>query len=146
MAVLFKLSDAVAIGLHAAMFLAARNNPSSTARQIAQTFKVSEAHLVKVLQTLGRAGLVEATRGRGGGYRLARPARKIRLLQLVEAIEGKLEIHDCLLRRPICPQNQCILGPLVRTVNRQTVDYLRKHTVADLAAPLIALEHNASRR
>ncbi len=142
MAVLFKLSNAVAIGLHAAMFLATDEGQSATASQIARTFSISAAHLVKVLQTLSRAGLIEATRGRGGGYRLSRPARKIRLLELVEAIEGKLEVHECLLRHPMCHNRKCILGPLVRNINSQTLDYLKKHTVAELAATLAASEPN----
>ncbi len=140
MAVLFKLSEAVAIGLHAAMFLAVDQNQSATASQIARTFSVSEAHLVKVLQMLSRAGLIEATRGRGGGYCLARPAQDIRLLDIVQAIEGTLEVQHCLLRHPICHNRKCILGPLVRNINSQTLDYLKKHTVAELAATLAASE------
>lgn len=136
MAVLFKLSDAVTIGLHAAMFLAIDEGQSATASQIARTFSISEAHLVKVLQTLSRAGLIEATRGRGGGYRLARPAQDIRLLDLVQAIEGTLEVQHCLLRHPMCHNRKCILGPLVRKINSQTLDYLKKHTVAELATTL----------
>lgn len=136
MAVIFKISDAVAIGLHAGMMLAVDQARPVTARRIAQTFDVSEAHLVKILQTMHRAGLVKGTRGPGGGYRLSRPADKISLLNLVEAIEGPMEAQDCLLHHAICHNRNCILGPLVKTINTQTLDYLRGHTVKDLAATI----------
>ncbi len=137
MAVIFKLSDAVAIGLHAAMFMALDEDQPATARRIAREFDISEAHLAKVLQALHRAGLAKGTRGPGGGYRLARPAREIRLLDLVEAIEGTLQVQECLLNHPICHNRNCILGPLVKRINQQTMDYLRDHTAHDLAAPLM---------
>lgn len=134
MAVLFKLSDAVAIGLHAAIFLASnREEVPVTAKKIAGHFKVSESHLIKVMQTMQRAGLIRSTRGPGGGYRLARQGSEIRLIDLVEAIEGRLEVRQCLLTHPLCHDRDCILGPLVGDVNRRTIDYLSGHTLKDLA-------------
>ncbi len=141
MAVIFKMSDAVAIGLHASMFLALEEDRGATARRIAQKFDISESHLVKVLQALNRAGLTRSTRGPGGGYRLSRPAAAIRLLDVVEAIEGPLTVQECMLNHPICKNRKCILGPLVRNINTRTIDYLREHNVKDLAATLAAAEN-----
>ncbi len=136
MAILFKFSDAVAIGLHAAMYLALNEGQSATARCIANTFDISETHLVKVLQAMTRAGLVKGTRGPGGGYRLARPAEGIRLLDVVQALEGTLEVSGCLLRHPICKNRNCLLAPLERNINAETIEYLTKHSVRDLARTL----------
>ncbi len=133
MAVIFKLSDAVAIGLHAAMFLALHEHCTTTARTIANAFKISEAHLVKILQALHRAGLVQSTRGPRGGYQLSRSADLIQLRELVEAIEGPIEVRQCLLHQPLCHGRDCVLGPLVQSINQQTFNYLQRHTVRDLS-------------
>jgi len=63
----FKISEAGAIALHAASHLAAHQDQPCRAADIAAGFKVSTAHLEKVLQRLARAGLVTATRGPKGG-------------------------------------------------------------------------------
>ncbi len=118
------------------MFLALDEARPVTARRIALAFRVSETHLVKVLQALHRAGLVRSARGPGGGYRLTRPASNIRLIEVVEAIEGPLEVRDCLLHHRQCRNPRCMLGPLVKTINTQTLNYLRRHTVKDLASNL----------
>lgn len=136
MGAIFKLSEAVAIGLHAAMFLAAEEGRVATAGQIARVFHVSEAHLTKVMQALNRDGLVDATRGPGGGYHLARPAKSISLLEIVEAIEGRLDVERCLLKRKICRGRKCLLAPLMQNVNQETIKYLKDHSLQEQAVVL----------
>lgn len=55
---------------------------------IAERRQVPEKYLVHILLQLKRAGLVQSVRGAQGGYRLARPAEEISLLEIVEAIDG----------------------------------------------------------
>ena len=133
MATTFKISEAAAIGLHAAVYLAVHQKRVCQAGEIAQNLSVSEAHLVKVLQRLTRAGLVEPVRGRHGGYRLAQPAREITLLKVFEAIEGRLTVAKCLFRRQVCDGRQCILHGLIKNMNSQAFAYLNKTTLAKLA-------------
>jgi Rrf2 family protein len=58
--------------------------------------------LPQVMGDLAAAGLVEATTGRAGGYRLARPAAAITLLDVVEAVEGDSRRRTCVLRGGSC--------------------------------------------
>lgn len=133
MATTFKISEAGVIALHASVYMAARQEQVCPAGEMAQTLSVSEAHLVKVLQRLTRAGLVAPARGRHGGYRLAQPAGQITLLNVFEAIEGPLAIAKCLFRRQVCNGRQCILHGLIKNINSQTFSYLNKTTLAGLA-------------
>lgn len=57
---------------------------------------------LKVLRMLKDSGIVRSTMGAGGGYRLARDPESIDLRQVIEAIEGKIEISRCL-----CPEYEC---------------------------------------
>ncbi len=59
------------------------------------------AYLAKHLQAMAHAGLVESTPGRNGGYRLARPAAEISLLEVIDAVEGGEPAFRCTeIRRP----------------------------------------------
>ena len=146
MAGIINISEAANIGMHACMVLA-RSGPERKlrTRRIAETLGVSAAHLSKVLQRLGRAGLVEATRGPRGGNRLARPAAAISLLDIYEALEGPLVDGDCLLPRPICGGGACcLLGGLLRDMNRAAREYLRGISLAeacnDIRQPVVQEE------
>lgn len=69
----------------------AGNGHPARAMQISESTGVPVEYLRKVLQRLTRARLVASERGRGGGFRLARPADRITLLDIVEAIEGPVD-------------------------------------------------------
>jgi len=128
----FKISEAGTIALHAAVFLAAHPERVCRAHEMAETLRVSEAHLVKVLQRLTHAGLLAPTRGPKGGFTLAREAGTIALREVFEAIEGRLEPVQCLLRTQACDGKHCILGGMVERVNRETLDYLSTTHLSEL--------------
>ncbi len=62
---------------------------------LAEFHDVAPAYLTKQLQALGRAGIVDSTPGRKGGYRLARPTSDISLLDIILAIEGPAPAFRC---------------------------------------------------
>lgn len=69
---------------------------------IARCTGIRKAYLAKVLTTLAQVGLVQSKRGYRGGISLARAADKISLLEIVEAVEGKEWLADCLLGMDDC--------------------------------------------
>lgn len=129
---LLRISDAASLGLHAMTCLAGRRGGPARTAEIASTLGCSHAHLAKVFQRLAKAGLVRSERGPRGGFGLARPAEQITLGDVYEAIEGPLRPTDCLLARPVCGSRGCLLGDLLKSVNRQVDEYLRATTLADL--------------
>jgi Rrf2 family protein len=82
-----RLQKATRLALYAVLELGGDRDRQFSAGEIAQRFGVSEHHLSKVLRTLGRAGLVEALRGAGGGYRFRGNERRVTLLDVVELFE-----------------------------------------------------------
>lgn len=89
------------IGMYAMMELAREPSETLRAGDIAERFHVSRHHLVKVLQQLARAGLVESERGAAGGHRLAQEPKEITLAQIVEVFEGPRQPNGlCLLMDP----------------------------------------------
>jgi Rrf2 family iron-sulfur cluster assembly transcriptional regulator len=71
-------------------------------RRIAEEMTIPVRFLPQVMSDLAGAGLVEATTGRAGGYRLARPATDVSLLDVVEAVEGDSRRRTCVLRGGPC--------------------------------------------
>ena len=71
-------------------------------RWLALDQRVPARFLPRVMSDLVRAGLVEATVGRAGGYRLARAAAEIPLLDVIEAVEGDSRRRVCVLRGGPC--------------------------------------------
>ena len=82
-----KLQIASRLALYAVLHLAADPTEQFAAAEIAERFGISVNHLAKVLRTLGRAGLVEALRGAGGGYRFRGNAKRVTLLDVIQLFE-----------------------------------------------------------
>ena len=90
------MSDGVEWALHVCALLAVvPDDKGLTAAKLAEFHGVPGAYLAKHLQALTRAGVFEAVPGRGGGYRLARRAMDITVLDVVEAVEGRTRAFQC---------------------------------------------------
>ncbi len=132
MAHLFKISEAASLALHAMVLMAERPEKLFSVRDIARKLKVSKAHLSKVLQRLGRAGLVRSIRGPSGGFTLEKKSNRITLLDVYEAMEGRYETSSCLFGNPVCGRKNCILGGLLGKVDKDVRTYLASNRLSDL--------------
>ena len=86
-----RLQIATRIALYAILQLADDPRKQLAAAEIAERFGISVNHLAKVLRTLGRAGLVEALRGVGGGYRFRGNAKRVTLLHVQD--QARFDSH-----------------------------------------------------
>ncbi|MBN1435301.1 Rrf2 family transcriptional regulator [Candidatus Fermentibacterales bacterium] len=126
------MSEAANLAIHAGALAAANEGPGYlSVKQMARVLEVSRSHLAKVLQGLARTGLMESVRGASGGYRLARPAEGISLLELLEAVDGRAGARACLLGRAICRRGQCVLGELSERVAEAVRDSLGQTSLAE---------------
>ncbi len=131
METMLNISEAANLALHAGVLLARAEGQPLSARSMADKLDVSYDHLAKVLQRLDRAGLVRATRGPGGGFSLAKKPGSIRLVDLYEAIDGKLAVSRCLFGRKVCFTEQCVMGNLLDRLNYQVREHLQKTRLSD---------------
>ena len=86
------------------LVLASRTQELVTIADIASAFGISHAHLMKVTHVLGKTGWVETVRGRSGGMRLATDPRKLKLGQVLQALEEDFALVEC-----FGPNNRCVL-------------------------------------
>jgi len=82
-----KLQRATLLGLYAILELADQPDQQLSRQEIADKFDVSSNHLSKVMRELGRAGLVDAVRGVGGGYQFCGNPRRTTLLDIINIFE-----------------------------------------------------------
>jgi len=105
------ISRTAEYALRAMVFLAMAPDEARTVRQIAAGTKVPEGYLSKVMQSLGRAGLVRSQRGLHGGFSLDREAAELSILEVVNAVDPVVRIKTCPLGlaahgRRLCPMHR----------------------------------------
>ncbi len=122
--------------LRVLIYLAVDPNRLVTIEEIARSYGVSKAHLMKVVHQLGLRGYVETVRGRGGGLRLARRPEEIRVGDVVRSTEENMALVECF--EP--GSSQCVIEPVcgLRSVLHEALGaflaVLDRHTLADLVA------------
>ena len=89
------ITTSVEYAIHGLLWLVANNDKPLSSRDIADLQVISPSFLAKIFPKLEKAGIVAASEGVRGGYRLARPADQISFLEIVDAIEGKKPLFDC---------------------------------------------------
>ncbi|MFO7998186.1 MAG: Rrf2 family transcriptional regulator [Bacteroidales bacterium] len=128
MSKLVQLSEAASLGLHS-MVLIAKSKAHVNVNFLASEMGASRNHLAKVLQLLVKHHFLRSVRGPRGGFVLHKNPSEITILDIYEAIEGKIETPECPLDRPICPFDKCLMGGLVRDVTLQFKDYFQEQTL-----------------
>jgi Rrf2 family protein len=89
-----KLTRAASYALHAMVHIAGEKpNVPIPSHEIAQAHDIPERFLLKVLKPLVSAGLLYSVKGPHGGYRLARSANQISVLDVIEGVEGPIRGH-----------------------------------------------------
>jgi Rrf2 family protein len=137
--------NSVEYGLHCLLWLVEPLAEPASSRDLAELQGVSASFVAKIFPRLERAGIVSASDGIGGGYRLARAPEKISILEIVDAIEGEKPLFDCqeirgwcaLYKdkpRPRAPGGICAIHAIMLRAEKTMRDELAVATLAGLAA------------
>ena len=120
--------------LRVLMYAHAAGDRRVTIEEMAASYRVSRAHLMKVVNALTRAGYLTAIRGRAGGLKLAKPAIDIRIGDVIRSTEPDFALVEC-----FGTGNQCVITGccrLPRVLNEALtafLDALDQHTLATIA-------------
>ena len=135
-----RLAEYTDYTLRVLMYCAARPKQLVTIGELADHHQLSKNHLMKIVNDLARQGVLETTRGRGGGLRLMKNAAEIRVGDVVRASETDFRLVECFDPKT----NQCTLSPSCRLKGLLSdalsayFEALDSVTLAELATPALS--------
>ena len=133
MIILSKLAD---YGVIVATHLAAHPERQATAVAIAAATRLPPATVAKLLKAMAHAGLVTATRGASGGYRLGRLPTAISVAEVVAAIDGDIGMTQCSIHVDDCARTTyCPTRPHWAAINRAVGAALSAISLAEMITP-----------
>ena len=128
------LSQTAEYALRTVLFIAERGSARPVrVREIAAALRLPRNYLSKTLHRLARAGILVSSRGKHGGFQLAVPANRLRLLGVVELFDPIGVGRRCLLGRPVCSDRPaCRAHERWKATGDAVAGFFRDTTVADL--------------
>lgn len=108
-----------------------------SATSLADVLYLNAPTVSKILKILSDAGLVSSIRGADGGYRLARPAADIKVVNVITAMEGDLALTECCESAGLCAiDSMCVMRDNWRKINNMIHTLLGQYSILDMLTPL----------
>lgn len=134
------ISPTAEYALRAVVAIAQANGDAAATQGIAKLTKVPPGYLPKVLQMLGRAGLVVSRRGLGGGFKLARKPEELTVLDVINAVDPFKRIEQCPLGLESHSGNLC---PLHKWLD-EAAEYVERSFAATTIRELLGQPHRST--
>ncbi|HTP02134.1 MAG TPA: Rrf2 family transcriptional regulator [Anaerolineales bacterium] len=100
---------------------------------VAEEQRIPPSFLAKIISQLSIAGLLHTSRGARGGVTLAREPKDISLLEVIEAIDGPIQLNECVGEDGLCPfDDDCALRPVWTEAQNELVTRLKSTNFAQL--------------
>ena len=129
--------------LRTLIYVGAKRDRLTTIAEIAESFAISNTHLMKVVNQLAQQGYIATVRGKGGGIWLGRAPAEIRVGAVVRKTEEQLAVMGCLATSGFCRiEGCCVLQDALRKATLAFLETLDGFTLADLLAPHGKLVHS----
>jgi Rrf2 family protein len=131
---MLRLSKKADYGLMAMKHLAEHaDRGACSAKDVADSYRIPQELLAKILQRLVKSGLLKSQHGTHGGYVLARDAKSISAYEVIRAIDGPLFITSCVTIHGDCEQSDlCTIREPLKKVNQGIEDVLRSISIGDM--------------
>lgn len=124
------ISQGCQYAMRAVLHMAQNEHAPLLSKDIASRLDMPPHFLAKILRDLSKHGLLVSYKGRGGGFRLARPPAEITLAQIVLAVEGEGFVHGCILGLPRCSdESPCLLHHQWSEIRTEILDMLGNRSV-----------------
>src|ERR1700716_1410434 len=132
-----QISRKIDYGLRAMIYLAGLpEGRIASLQDLSSTLHLPREFLAKILKVLAGRGIVRSARGAHGGYQLARSARDISFLEVIEAAEGPVQLNICLDHKDRCDvSSSCTMYHVWKAGQDRMLEVHRRTTLAELASP-----------
>lgn len=126
------ISQTAEYALRAIVFLGNENGVPNTTAQISKAIKAPPSYLSKVMQRLTAQRIVGSQRGVHGGFTITKPLTKLTMLDIVNAVDPMVRIHECPLGNKAHEKNLCPLHRTMDATMAQAEEGFRSVTVESL--------------
>lgn len=104
-----------------------------SADQLVKSLKMPRPFLRKILQTLNKEGLLNSSKGKGGGFTLTISPEKITLTDVMKIFQGPLKLNECKFRKNDCPYvNDCFLKKKIDEIEKEVIAKLKAITITSI--------------
>jgi Rrf2 family nitric oxide-sensitive transcriptional repressor len=130
-----RLTQYTDFSIRVLIYLGAHGDRRCTIQEIADDYRISRNHLMKVVQKLAAEGFITSVRGAGGGLSLPQAPEDLNLGEVVERMEPDFGMVECMRDGNECVITAaCRLPPVLAEATRAYLDVISRYTLADLLA------------
>lgn len=128
---MFFVSKKIDYALLAIYYMIAKCYDSTcSVKEIATEMDIPEKFLFHILKSLEKAGIVAARKGSKGGYILLRSPEEISFKDIIEAVEGRIDLIECAGKDVLCSREHCLFIPAWKSIRNDFLKILEEMTVA----------------
>jgi len=101
--------------------------------ELVEELDIPRPFLRKILQILNKEGVLNSSKGKGGGFVLAIPPKEIGLIRLIEIFQNSVKLSDCSFKDKICADTRtCPLKKRLNGIEKQVISHLKSTTIESL--------------
>lgn len=122
----------------------AKNSERISVSELATKLDIPKPFLRKILQILNKENILNSHKGKGGGFKLAKPSKDIYLKDLIKIFQGPIKLKDCIFNQKICPDiKTCPLREKIRDIEKYVLSEIESVTLATLIEKGSALQDSS---
>ncbi len=119
--------------VRALCFIAEQKQEVISAGQLVKSLEIPHPFLRKILQSLNKEGLLNSSKGKGGGFTLALPPEKISLMDVMKIFQGPIRLNECKFKKSDCPHiSDCLLKKEIDGIEKEVIVKLKVITIASI--------------
>lgn len=119
--------------IRALVYMAKAPQQVSSVKALVDDLRMPRAFSRRLLQVLSREGILQSSKGKGGGFRFKKSPARIKLKDLVEIFQRGFIETRCIFKKKICPDTAtCPLRHKIRGIEKKVIDELAAISIADL--------------
>lgn len=111
----------------------AKNSERMSVSELAPKLDIPRPFLRKIFQILNKENILNSYKGKGGGFKLAKPSKDIYLKDLIKIFQGPIKLKECIFNQKICPDiRTCPLRKKISEIEKYVISELESVTLATL--------------
>ena len=119
--------------VRALCYMAEKEDGKASAAELVSEIRIPRPFLRKILQALNREGILRSSKGKGGGFELARQPNEISVNDVINVFQGKMSLNECTFKKKKCPNTKnCALRRKIDVIENFALEQFKKLNIQTL--------------